>query len=118
MNQRFKIQISNRPGFGIQIKFLYEPTCAHIRVSRIHYIFEGGIRDSNLNPRKMAGIQDSNLVFKGPISETVVCESLKFVTMVHSSLKEMQNYFLELSCISGSRLHDPDQVKYAQWISK
>ncbi len=35
-------------------------------VFRIHYIFEGGIQDSNLNPRKMAGIQDSNLVFKGP----------------------------------------------------
>ncbi len=30
------------------------------------FFFEGGIQDSNLNPRKMAGIQDSNLVFKGP----------------------------------------------------
>ncbi len=38
-------------------------------VFRIHYIFEGGIQDSNLKPRKMAGIQDSNLVFKGPISD-------------------------------------------------
>ncbi len=37
-------------------------------VFRIHYTFEGGIQDSNLNPRKMAGIQDSNLVFKGPRS--------------------------------------------------
>ena len=27
---------------------------------------KGGIQDSNLNPRKMTGIQDSNLVFKGP----------------------------------------------------
>ncbi len=27
---------------------------------------KGGIQDSNLNPRKMVGIQDSNLVFKGP----------------------------------------------------
>ncbi len=25
------------------------------------------IQDSNLNPRKMAGIQDSNLVFKDPM---------------------------------------------------
>ncbi len=37
-----------------------------VYIFRIHYIFEGGIQDSNLNPRKMAGIQDSNLVFKGP----------------------------------------------------
>ncbi len=29
---------------------------------------KGEIQDSNLNPRKMAGIQDSNLVFKGPIN--------------------------------------------------
>ena len=28
---------------------------------------KGGIQDSNLNARKMAGIQDSNLVFKGPM---------------------------------------------------
>ena len=27
---------------------------------------KGGIQDSNLNLRKMAGIQDSNLVFMGP----------------------------------------------------
>ncbi len=36
-------------------------------IFRILYIFDGGIHVSNLNPRKMAGIQDSNLVFKGPI---------------------------------------------------
>ena len=32
---------------------------------------KGGIQDSNLNPRKMAGIQDSNLVFKGPYMSCV-----------------------------------------------
>ncbi len=31
------------------------------------FFIKGGIQDSSLNPRKMAGIQDSNLVFKGPI---------------------------------------------------
>ncbi len=31
---------------------------------------KSGIQDSNLNPRKMAGIQDSDLVFKGPIVNT------------------------------------------------
>ena len=36
--------------------------------NQIHFIFEGGIQDSNLNPRRMAGIQDSDLVFKGPLS--------------------------------------------------
>ena len=34
--------------------------------SWIPAIFEDGIQNSNLNPRKMVGIQDSNLVFKGP----------------------------------------------------
>ena len=76
MNQRFKIQISNRPGFGIQI--LYEPYLCTYKSqmgfkfqsgdSGFTIFFEGGIQDSNLNPRKMAGIQDSNLVFKGPTS--------------------------------------------------
>ena len=33
---------------------------------------KGGIQDSNLNPRKMAEIKDSNLVFKGPYSPKTV----------------------------------------------
>ena len=32
---------------------------------------KGGIQDSNLNLRKIAGIQDSKLVFKGPVSDLV-----------------------------------------------
>ncbi len=65
--------ISNRPGFWIQIS--YEPhLCTYsvlhdigIKISKWVSIFiKGGIQDSNLNPRKMPRIQDSNLVFKGP----------------------------------------------------
>ncbi len=33
-----------------------------------------GIQDSNLNPRKMARIQDSSLVFKGPINHSCAAE--------------------------------------------
>ena len=37
-----------------------------------------------------------------------------FPPFIHSEAKEMQNDFLELSYISGSRSHDPGQIKCAR----
>ncbi len=65
---------------AVQYSFNICLACYHkvgIQISkwifRIHHIFEGGIQDSNLKPRKMAGIQDSNLVFKGPTNNRPGC---------------------------------------------
>ncbi len=61
-DSRFKI---NTPVLG-KSPFQFSGIQISKYLSGIHFHTEAEIQDSNLNPKKMGGIQDSYLVFKGP----------------------------------------------------